>query len=706
MQVVWYNVFDLKKKEKDKMIEDMEQWTERLSIAMEQMKIIQQTQSGMPYEAYFRTMAFFLLEIGLLQKEIEQEKDRIKLLEYLKQKNQFFYADIIGDAYDTSYANPAYLQKEFGQAVGQFFSCLTAEIRSLIVIAHQQSVWKIVRYMELFLDIFACFKNNGADGLSSAIACYRSFFERYAKDMSLERVKETLQEEESGIIQWLEKEDVSQSLYLYRYGLYVTENEIKLADYLAQKSQTEIQALADTYTEGFCRGFEVQRIPLQKNAIISLRYHIGMERIILAAVANFKKQGFCPVISSLPTSSFYQISVSGGVVSTSPNRQYAYDHRFDYSIYFDSSFIARKLEALQHAYQQYESLAKRYVGPALIGTFGEDIFLPVQKKEASALTTEQRELLLTFTQKEAALMEQFIKKERCSFTMVAYPLPAIGPQFPEIFDETQRINTLDNMRYQMLQQKIIDVLDQAKAVRIIGKGNNRTDLTVQLQQTKDPETETIFENCTADVNIPVGEVFTTPELKGTNGTLHVGQVFLNHCNYKNLEIRFRDGEILSYTCDNFEKEEENQKWISENLLHHHASLPLGEFAIGTNTTAYAMAKKYDIFDRLPILIAEKTGPHFAVGDSCYARTEQNQIYNPDGKEMVAKENKFSRLRKTRKEDAYFYCHTDITIPYEEIGEVTAIGKTGMQKQILKDGRFVLPGTEELNIPLDHMKEER
>ena len=37
-------------------------------------------------------------------------------------------------------------------------------------------------------------------------------------------------------------------------------------------------------------------------------------------------------------------------------------------------------------------------------------------------------------------------------------------------------------------------------------------------------------------------------------------------------------------------EEENKKYISDNVLFHHDTLPMGEFAIGTNTTAYRMAR--------------------------------------------------------------------------------------------------------------------
>ena len=78
---------------------------------------------------------------------------------------------------------------------------------------------------------------------------------------------------------------------------------------------------------------------------------------------------------------------------------------------------------------------------------------------------------------------------------------------------------------------IIDVLDSGTKVHITGRGGNRTDLTVALHPLTDPDKQTIFENCVADVNIPVGEVFTSPVLAGTNGTLHVSEVFLNGLQY-------------------------------------------------------------------------------------------------------------------------------------------------------------------------------
>ena len=60
------------------------------------------------------------------------------------------------------------------------------------------------------------------------------------------------------------------------------------------------------------------------------------------------------------------------------------------------------------------------------------------------------------------------ERER-SLTIIAYPLPSIGARFEEIFAETVKINTLDYMLYRNMQQKMIDVLDQADRVHITGK---------------------------------------------------------------------------------------------------------------------------------------------------------------------------------------------------------------------------------------------
>ncbi len=153
--------------------------------------------------------------------------------------------------------------------------------------------------------------------------------------------------------------------------------------------------------------------------------------------------------------------------------------------------------------------------------------------------------------------------------------------------------------------------------------------------------------------------------------------------------------MADYACDNFFDAAEGRKLIEKVIFGDREKLPLGEFAIGTNTIAYAAAKKYMIEDKLPVLIAEKTGPHFAVGDTCYSYEEDMETFNPDGKKITARENEVSALRNTDPENAYFDVHCDITIPYEELGSITAV--CGRERtDIIRDGKFVLEGTEELN----------
>ena len=118
-------------------------------------------------------------------------------------------------------------------------------------------------------------------------------------------------------------------------------------------------------------------------------------------------------------------------------------------------------------------------------------------------------------------------------------------------------------------------------------------------------------------------------------------------------MNFEEGKITGYGCGNFEDPRDGRAYILENILAHHPTLPLGEFAIGTNTTAYRMAKTYGIGDRLPILIAEKMGPHFAVGDTCYSWAEDTAVFNPDGKEIIARDNEISLNRKGRSGEGVF-----------------------------------------------------
>ena len=465
--------------------------------------------------------------------------------------------------------------------------------------------------------------------------------------------------------------------------------------------QDEIDAMASTFTEGYRIGFVKAGKPLDKKTTVNIRYNLGFERVVKAAIHNFEKMGLKPIIYRAGTLSLEKSGVNKiGYTGAIPNKQYDYDHREDLAIYLDKDFVNRKSLVVKAAYEEMKELAAGFAGPAVMEVFGEEPFSPKTKKECITLDVVGRKCQVDISDRLSQITNEYIKGEERSFTIIAYPIPEIGEHFTEIFSETVKLNTLDYMRYETMQQLIIDELDKSKEVRIEGKGVNRTKLTVKTQKITDATNETSFENCVADVNIPVGEVFTSPVLKGTEGVLNVSEVYLFGLNYIDLEITFKDGMITDYSCKNFDDEEENKKYIRENILHNHDTLPMGEFAIGTNTTAYRMARDYGIEARMPILIGEKTGPHFAVGDTCYSHEEDVKVYNPDGKEIICRDNELTKeFRKTNPSKAYFNCHTDITIPYDELGGIYSVHEDGTEVAIIEDGRFVLEGLEELNIPL-------
>ena len=208
---------------------------------------------------------------------------------------------------------------------------------------------------------------------------------------------------------------------------------------------------------------------------------------------------------------------AGGVA----NLQYVYDHRQDCALFLDSEFVKRKLRSMQNAYENYKELADVHGGPACIETFGETPFAPINKPEAWTLSETQQKLQVEMDNEAGQIVNRYIKGDERSFTIIAYPVPEIGENFPEIFREIVKINTLDYRLYERIQQTIIETLDTCEWVEVKGREDNETDLLIHLHTLEDPSKQTNFENCVADVNIPVGEVFTSPVLAGTGGILHV-----------------------------------------------------------------------------------------------------------------------------------------------------------------------------------------
>lgn len=635
------------------------------------------------YYKFFHHTAKLLIRLMEFEKKLSEDYFKNNTIEELMEENNQFFEELLPQNYKNSYANPSFTVKAMGERFGQLFSNLYINFREYIDYAFMHKIFEMEKYNNIFIDLFNYVSNKPLD-YDEILNLFRNYkLNDLTRDIEFD-LNENMNKEFRFYTN-IYTEDLSDLRYLFRFGKYVTENEIKTAKYLLKYSDDKLVALADSIANCYMRGFKVESKDIKNRSVVIIIGNLGQERIIKHLIESFKSRNLDSLVAQVNT--------------TSINKQYEYDHKFDNALFLDEEYIKLSEMAYKRATERCEYFLKDFSGDMAIERFGENPFSPEKKSERLKFSDAQMSLLADHKTNKRQIMEKYTPDSETSFCIIAFPTPEIGNKFEDIFEDILKINMLDNEKNELMQQYIIDTLDKAEYVYIKGKGKNLTDIKVKLQELKYPDKETNFVNSVADVNIPLGEVFTTPLLKGTNGLLHVEEIFLDEFKYIDLKLKFNDGIITDYICSNFEKDDDNKNYIKENLLFPHNTLPLSEFAIGTNTLAYVIGKKHKIIDKLPILIVEKMGPHFAIGDTCFSWAEDIPVYNLlDNKEIIARDNEKSITRKEDKHRAYTHCHTDITLPYDSLESISAVTKDEKEIHIIRDGRFVLKGTEELNKP--------
>ena len=588
---------------------------------------------------------------------------------------------------------PAWLIRPFGPELGPVLSHIAYRLRDNITYAYRHMRFAMCWNQELMLETAKILMKSAKDSTGELTELLRANRLEHARELAGIELHEHYIFDPCHGEDWIRKSDLQDPGVLYCFGVRVHPEDLELARFMNGLPEEKIDQMARSFVEGYRKGFFADGKDIVRKKTVGIRHRLGMERMTRRAMELFESEiHYIPFISQIQ--------------ATQKNQQFQYDHRFDLALVFNEDYGRQMNEALETELEENREVLDYYGGPAAIGSFGEAQFTPRKGKGNITFHPNQTEAYSAYRSRRSELIRRYMPERETSFTMVAYPAAQIGPDFPEIFEETVRINTLDNEKYQQVQQHIIDALDQGVEVEIQGASGNETQLRVALQPIEDPKKQTNFYNCVADVNIPLGEVFTSPQLKATNGTLHVESFYTDGMRFENLKLIFEDGYVTSYSCSNYESEEDNRKYVQDNLLFPHETLPMGEFAIGTNTLAYKMAMKYGIVEQLPILIVEKMGPHFAIGDTCYTETEDLAVYNPkNGKEIVARENEKTALRSTDYSQAYTHMHTDITLPYHGIGLIRVKTASGQMIEIIRGGRFVLRGTELLNEALRALEEE-
>jgi hypothetical protein len=110
------------------------------------------------YLAYFHRVAEFILDIDRIRQRLEAEQGETWTLAELQRENREIYGDIIGEQYESSFANPAYAVAQMGEESGRILSFLYTEIRREIPYVYEKRMEYLTICNELFIEIYNCFE--------------------------------------------------------------------------------------------------------------------------------------------------------------------------------------------------------------------------------------------------------------------------------------------------------------------------------------------------------------------------------------------------------------------------------------------------------------------------------------------------------------------------------------------------------------------
>ena len=247
------------------------EYAQRHELSIERIKrIAVESIAEKKFQSYFQNVAVFLLELEAVRRKAEDGSVEQMELQELKHFNQILYADILPEHYGESYANPSYAVKMFGEEYGQYLSFLYAEIRGGIPYAYENHMDYLTILNELFIEVYNCFETEMPEykTLKDIVYWYAS---DYCDVFLADRIEEQLYPQYSFAAEWIENANLDDERYLYRFGEYITENEIRTAKHLASLPKETLRRMADVYTEGYRIGFVNTGKDLSKKSVVNIR---------------------------------------------------------------------------------------------------------------------------------------------------------------------------------------------------------------------------------------------------------------------------------------------------------------------------------------------------------------------------------------------------------------------------------------------------
>ena len=521
---------------------------------------------------------------------------------------------------------------------------------------------ELIKTGELLIDL--C----GAD--ASDEDCLRSLLKKALSDWRETRNIESIRSQyaESSKVLELALANPDKPKYLFNSGYLIDQQIMRLNRQLNLIDEAPLLRLASDVAESFLRSFRLAggRTEPSEGSIVRLVYRQGYERVLSMVRVRLELAG----LRVLVVPPFYSPPESGAV--------FRYFQNF-YVELLDEELCELDFECFEKAVLQYQGELEQNCGFIDIMSFTQACSSrTVQHSPAPSDESLQR--FIALDRRKVALLKEYLSPDKTSFCFFPLPRPSEGDDFNRLLPAVLDVNSGEGWIGEAAQQRLIDDIDRGDTVLIEGRDGNETSLIISLAALDGGGSQTNFTNTGMSQNIPAGEIFTTPVLEGTSGLLHLKSFYFQGHHFTNLRFSFSDGMVTGCSC------EEGIGPVRNILMGGHESLPIGELGIGTNAGAYKLIRDFKLYESAPILISEKTAPHLAIGDSCYAR-QSPPVYNEYSGKEVAVANNNPEL---------YNIHIDMALPFAEIGRLSVRLVGGGELVIIRDGAYLPAYLKDLN----------
>ncbi len=384
---------------------------ERYSLAAERIQQIRERPAvSAPFDAWFQDAAAYILKITEIRELLTSGGWEALGEEQMRTLNTELYAAILPEAYDFSWGNPEYSVRVLGEECGRILCFLFSELTGLAAYVFEDRTEEITVHMEVFIEIYNRFEESKVPSYREIRQILYWFESDYCDLFAAARVLQEIDPQENLAKRIVMQPETGDPGYLYRYGEYITDREISLAERTGSMEQEEIAGRASAFARYCCRElFAGEEIP--KGRTVSLWYHIGSERLVNAVVEQLEKMGLGTVLfrHAVCVVNRHGMAVEG-YAGADPNSRFRYDHREDAALYLDKKFADRRLGVIKSTYEDSRDLAENYAGAILIETETENDE-PVSPEESPAayrFSNRQRELLAGMEAAEASLRKTYL----------------------------------------------------------------------------------------------------------------------------------------------------------------------------------------------------------------------------------------------------------------------------------------------------------